>query len=225
MPTRPVVTQVLIAFMGLVFALQELWPERMLAWFALWPDVGPIRVGSAHGVPVFAWFGLWQFLTHGFLHGSLAHLFVNGLALYMFGSLLEQVWGGLRYLVFFLVCVIGGGLLQFWWIGVPEGNEVSVTLGASGGLFGLLTAFAVLFPRHRVMLLLPPVPMPAWLLVTLFALASTVLGLTGLVPGIAHFAHLGGLVAGLLMYVLFARRWWRPGDVPAAWRAAMRPDE
>ncbi len=179
MPTRPIVTQALLVVMAVVFGMQQLWPEWMLAWFGLWPDVGPIRVGIADGVPVIAQFELWQFLSHGFLHGGLAHLFMNGLALYMFGSLLEQVWGGVRYLVFFLVCVIGGGLMQAWWIGTPTGNEVSVTLGASGGVFGILAAYAVLFPRHKVLLLIPPVPMPAWLLVTLFAVASTVLGVTG----------------------------------------------
>lgn len=225
MPMRPIVTQSLLVLMVLVFGLQQLWPEQMLAWFGLWPNVGPIRVGIVEGAPVIAQFETWQFLSHGFLHGGVAHLAMNGLALYMFGSLLEQVWGGARYLVFFLVCVIGGGLMQAWWTGTPAGNEVSVTLGASGGVFGILAAFAVLFPRHKVLLLIPPVPMPAWLLVTLFAIASTVLGVTGMAAGIAHFAHLGGLLAGLLMYGLVARRWWRPGQMPAAWQVPPRPDQ
>lgn len=215
MPARPIVTQALLVFMLVVFGMQELWPERMLAWFGLWPDVGPIRVGIVDGAPVIAEFETWQFLSHGFLHGGLAHLLMNGLALYMFGSLLEQIWGGLRYLVFFLVCVIGGGLMQAWWVGTPSGNEVSVTLGASGGVFGILAAFAVLFPRHKVMLLIPPipVPMPVWVLVLLFAVVSTVLGVTGLAVGIAHFAHLGGLITGLLMYLVVARSWWQPNRI------------
>ncbi|MFB9068636.1 rhomboid family intramembrane serine protease [Pseudofulvimonas gallinarii] len=224
-PPRPVVSQALLVVMAIVFGLQQLWPEQMLAWFGLWPDVGPIRVGFVDGVPIFAQFETWQYLTHGFLHGGAAHLLMNGLALYMFGSLLELAWGGTRYLVFFLACVVGGGLMQAWWIGVPTGNEVSVTLGASGGAFGILAAFALLFPRHKVLLLIPPVPMPAWLLVTLFAMASTVMGITGLMPGIAHFAHLGGLLAGLLLYVLVARNWWQPGQVPAARRMPTRPED
>lgn len=211
MPVKlPPATRGLLILIVLVFGLQQLWPAQMLAWFGLWPDVGPILVSRTPEGPLYAQFEAWQFLSHGFLHGGVAHLLLNGLALLMFGSVLEQVWGGLRYVLFFLVCVVAGGLVQWWWIGVPEGQQVSVTVGASGGLFGVLAAFAAMFPRHRVMLLFPPVPMPAWLLVTLFAVVSTVLGVTGVAQGIAHFAHLGGLLAGLLLYALTARHWRRP---------------
>lgn len=205
----PHATRLLLIVIVVMFGLQQIWPDEMLAWFGLWPDVGPILVGRAAGAPVYAEFAPWQFLTHGFLHGGLAHLFLNGLALLMFGAMIEQAWGGVRFTVFFLLCVIGGGLMQWWWVGVPQGNEVSVTLGASGGIFGVLVAFALLFPRHKVMLLFPPIPMPAWLLVSLFALVSTVLGVTGIAGGIAHFAHLGGMIAGLVIYVVTARNWRR----------------
>lgn len=212
----PPATRGLLILIAAVFGLQQLWPAQMLAWFGLWPPVGPIFLERTPDGPLYAQFELWQFLSHGFLHGGLAHLLLNGLALLMFGGLLEQIWGARRFVVFFLLCVIAGGLAQWWWVGVPEGNQISVTLGASGGVFGVLAAFAVMFPRHRVMLLFPPVPMPAWLLVTLFAAVSTVLGLTGMAAGIAHFAHLGGLAAGLLIYVLVARR-WRPPSPPRSY--------
>lgn len=208
-PNLPMATRSLLILMAMVFVAQQVWPDRVLALFGLWPDVGPILVGRSAGVPILAEFHVWQFLTHGFLHGGVAHLLLNGLALLMFGAALERVWGAGRFLVFFLLCVIGGGLMQWWWIGIPQGNEVSVTLGASGGVFGVLAAFAMMFPRERLLLLFPPIPMPAWLLVSLFAIISTVLGLTGVAEGIAHFAHLGGMLAGLLLYLIVARH-WRP---------------
>lgn len=205
----PPATRALLICLVLVFGLQQLWPAWMLARFGLWPDVGPILI--ERGPPaLYAEFAWWQFLSHGFLHGGLAHLLLNGLALLMFGAVLEQVWGGRRFVIFFLACVLGGGLMQWALTAAPEGPHVSVTLGASGGVFGVLAAYAMRFPKARVMLLIPPIPMPAWLLVAIFAVASTVLGVTGRVPGIAHFAHLGGLLAGLVLYVVTARHWLRP---------------
>ncbi len=203
----PPATRTLLIVIALAFGAQQIWPDVMLAWFGLWPDVGPILVARSADGPVFARFELWQFLSHGFLHGGLAHLVLNGMALMMFGGALEQVWGGRRFVAFFLLCVIGGGLAQWWWTGVPDGQGISVTLGASGGVFGVLAVYGVMFPRRRVMLLIPPVPMPAWLLVVLFAVVSTVLGLTGWAAGIAHFAHLGGMVTGLAIHLLAGRGW------------------
>jgi len=208
MPTRPIVTQALLVVMAVVFGMQQLWPEWMLAWFGLWPDVGPILLARTPDGPVFARFELWQFLSHGFLHGGLAHLVLNGLALMMFGGALEQVWGGRRFVIFFLLCVIGGGLAQWWWTGVPEGQGVSVTLGASGGVFGVLLAFGMMYPHQRIMLIFPPIPMPAWLFVTLYGLAELWFGVTGTRSGVAHFAHLGGMLAGFVLI-----QYWR-GRLP-----------
>ena len=215
----PSATRNLLILIALVFVGQQIWPDRMLAWFGLWPDVGQILVDRGPP-PILAQFEWWQFLSHGFLHGGIAHLLLNGLALLMFGAPLERLWGGFRFTVFFVLCVIGGGIAQWWWVGVPTGNEVSVTLGASGGVFGVLVAYAMKFPRARVMLLFPPVPMPAWLLVVLFAIVSTVLGVTGAAAGIAHFAHLGGMIVGVLMYVLVARHWRPPEDRQLPWPEA-----
>jgi membrane associated rhomboid family serine protease len=207
----PFATRGIAIVIVLAFVAQQVWPGQMLAWFGLWPDIGPILVERTPQGPILARFEPWQFLSHGFLHGGFAHLLLNGLALVMFGAVLERAWGALRFSLFFVLCVIGGGLAQWWWTAAPTGNEVTVTLGASGGLFGVLGAFAIMFPRHRLMLIFPPIPMPAWLLVSLFVIASTVMGITGMVGGIAHFAHLGGIATGVLLYVLFARRWRRDG--------------
>lgn len=216
MPSQiPVATRLLLLSFAVVFALQQLWPDPMLARFGLWPDLGPILVARTSEGPVHASFHWWQFLSHGFLHGGIAHLLLNGVVLLGFGPALELRWGAARFALFFALCVIGGGLAQWLLTAAPApGEGVSVTLGASGGVFGVVTVFALLYPRQRVLLLIPPVPMPAWLLVVLFAVASTVLGVTGWVPGIAHFAHLGGMVAGLLLWFALARHWRRPPPPP-----------
>lgn len=204
--TRTIGLTILVAYVA-----QQIWPGQMLAWFGLWPDIGPILVERTPAGPVIAEFRAWQFLSHGFLHGGIGHLLLNGLALVMFGGVLEQAWGPVRFTLFFLACVLGGGLAQWGWAASPAGNEISVTLGASGGIFGILGAFALMYPRQRLMLLFPPIPMPAWLLVSLFVVASTVMGLTGWGAGIAHFAHLGGIATGVVLYLLVARHWHRRG--------------
>ncbi|MBX3727405.1 MAG: rhomboid family intramembrane serine protease [Xanthomonadales bacterium] len=211
MPSQlPPATRYLLLAFAAVFVVQQLWPEPVLARFGLWPEVGPILVAHTEAGPVYARFGWWQFLSHGFLHGGIAHLLLNGVVLLGFGPALELRWGAARFALFFALCVIGGGLAQWLLTARPvPGQGVSVTLGASGGVFGVVTVFAMLHPRQRVLLLIPPVPMPAWLLVVLFAVASTVLGVTGWVPGIAHFAHLGGMVTGLVLWFVLARHWRR----------------
>jgi membrane associated rhomboid family serine protease len=215
MPGRlPAATAAYLAAFVAVFLCQQAWPLETLARFGLWPDVGPILVGHDAGRPVIAQFAYWQFLSHGFLHGGLGHLLLNGLAMAAFGGILERLWGATRFTLFFAICIVAGGLAQWSLAGSPGEGGVSVTLGASGGVFGVLTVYALMFPRQRLLLLFPPIPMPAWLLASLFAVVSTVLGVFGLVAGIAHFAHLGGMAAGLVLYLLLARR-WRRGPPPA----------
>ena len=128
------------------------------------------------------------------------------LALVMFGAPLEHTWGERRYLAFYLVCVAGAGLCQLlvgsW--AVANGAGPYPTIGASGGVFGLLLAYGMLFPNQRVMLLFPPIPMKARTLVIVYGLFELGLGLTGLQPGVAHFAHLGGMLFGWLLI-----RYWR----------------
>ena len=128
------------------------------------------------------------------------------LALYMFGSPLEQTWGGKRFLTFFLVCVAGAGLLQLavgWWM-MAGGAPPYPTVGASGGVFGLLLGYGMLFPNQRMIVFPLPMEIRARTLVIFYAVLALVLGFTGLQPGVAHFAHLGGMVFGWLMI-----RYWR----------------
>jgi membrane associated rhomboid family serine protease len=168
----------------------------------LWP-LGP------NGLDLFAAgyeFKPWQLLTYGFMHGSFTHLLFNMLALYMFGAPLEHTWGERRFLTYFLTCIAGAGLLQLvvgWWT-LSQGGEPYPTVGASGGVFGLLLAYGMLFPNQRVMLLFPPIPMKARTLVIVYGAVELMLGCTGWQPGVAHFAHLGGMLFGWLLI-----RYWR----------------
>jgi membrane associated rhomboid family serine protease len=125
----------------------------------------------------------------------------NMLTLAMFGAQVEHIWGERRYLIYYFVCVVGAALCQLavgWWT-LSQGGEAYPTLGASGGIFGLLLAYGLLFPNQRVMLLFPPVPMKARTLVILYAVAELLLGLNNWQPGVAHFAHLGGMLFGWLL--------------------------
>ena len=189
----PVTRNLLIANVG-VYLLQLMLGNTFQTWFALWP------VG--HG------FMPWQLLTYGFLHDTsgLTHLLFNMLALYMFGSSLEQTWGPKRFLTYFLVCIVGAGLLQLivgWWM-VSAGALPYATVGASGGVFGLLLGYGMLFPNQRMIVFPLPMEIKARTLVIFYAVLALVFGFTGLQPGVAHFAHLGGMLFGWLMI-----RYWR----------------
>ena len=197
----PTVTRALLIANGIVFVLQHLLGGRMLMPFELWP-LGMPAAYAAEGIR----FMPWQLLSYGFMHGSLAHLLFNMLALLMFGAQLEHVWGSRRYLVFYLVCVAGAGLCQLGvasWV-LDQGGSIIRTVGASGGVFGLLLGYGMLFPNQRVMLLIPPIPMKARTLVIVYGVISLLFGITGTQSGVAHFAHLGGMLFGWLLI-----RYWR----------------
>lgn len=185
----PAVRGLLIANL-LVFGLQWLWPQ-LIDVFALWP------IGTA--------FEPWQLVSYAFLHGGFAHLGFNMIGLVSFGGRLEEYWGSRRLLVFYFVSAITAALTQ---LAVTSSlGEVAPTVGASGGIYGLLLGYAMMFPRERVIPLIPPIPMPAWLFATLFAGLELYLGVTGTASGIAHFAHLGGMIGGWIMI----RRWRHHG--------------
>ena len=159
--------------------------------------------------PVGAGFQPWQLLTYAFLHGGLFHIAFNMFALYMFGSAIERVFGARRYLAYYLVCVLSAAIAQLLTAAIT--GAVYPTVGASGGVFGLLLAYAIYFPHSRIMLIFPPIPMPARVFVVVYAALELFLGVTGTEEGVAHFAHLGGLVGGFIML-----RYWR--STPAGWR-------
>lgn len=187
-PSIPPVTQILIIANVAVFLLETVAGGPMFQLFALWPL-------SSGFLP-------WQVVTYGFLHGGLTHLLLNMFALYMFGGEIERVVGQRRYLTFYIVCVLSAAIAQLVVTAVLAAPPYP-TVGASGGVFGLLLAFAMYFPNRRVLLIIPPIPMPAWLFVTLFGILELYFGVTGTQAGVAHFAHLGGMVGGYLMI----RRW------------------
>lgn len=198
----PPVTKALLFANAGVFLLQSVLPGSLFEPLMLWP-LGMEAWAQAAGAPGFL---PWQVLSYGFLHGNLAHLLFNMLALVMFGSQLEYVWGQKRFLTYFLVCVGGAGLCQLgvasW--SVLEGGMPYPTVGASGGVFGLLLATGMLFPHQRVMLLIPPIPMKARTLAIVYGLVELYLGIAGTRSGVAHFAHLGGMLFGWLLI-----RHWR----------------
>jgi membrane associated rhomboid family serine protease len=187
----PPVTRTLLILNVAIFALQYVMGPFLLRWFALWPPAS----AQFPGAPGFE---VWQLLTYGFLHGGLTHLFFNMFALYMFGGEIERLFGARRFVTYYLVCVVGAAIAQLVVISNIDSRPVP-TVGASGGVFGLLLAFGMAFPQRRIMLLFPPIPMPAWLFVTLYGLLELYLGVTGSGQGIAHFAHLGGMVAGFIL--------------------------
>jgi membrane associated rhomboid family serine protease len=180
----------LVAANVLVFALQSM-SKGALDVLALWP-LQPID-----GV---SYFRPWQIITYAFLHstGNITHLLFNMLGLWMFGAEVERYVGPRRLLACYFASVVTAALSQLF-VPMIFGAPPSPTIGASGGVFGLLLAYAFLFPTRKVIPLIPPIPMPAWLFATLYAGIELFLGVTGTLSGIAHFAHLGGMVGSALV--------------------------
>jgi membrane associated rhomboid family serine protease len=188
----PPVTQSLIIANVIAFLLNGV-GLLPIGPFALWP------IESGGFMP-------WQVVTYAFLHGGLTHLVFNMFGVWMFGGELERVWGSRRFAFFYFASVLAAAATQLAvtaWMG-----SMVPTIGASGGLFGLLMGFALIFPHRTIVLLIPPIPLPAWLFVTLYGLIELTMGVTATASGIAHFAHLGGLVGGWLVI-----RYWR-GQAP-----------
>lgn len=216
--TIPPITRVLLIANGLVFLLQNLVGEFALLSFMLWPW-GDYPIRYFDGQMTSVGFLPWQLLTYGFMHGDLMHLIFNMFALFMFGAVVEQTWGERRFLTYYLVCIVGAGLVQLVVVTSMVGSgPLAPTVGASGGVFGILLAFGMLFPHRRVMLLFPPIPMKAWVLVLGYGLLELFLGVTRTQSGVAHFAHLGGMLFGFLLI-----QYWR-GKPPFAGRRVPPPD-
>jgi membrane associated rhomboid family serine protease len=190
----PVVRSLLIICV-LVFGLQLWLYPTIEHYFALWTpgDIGPDP----------SLFRPWQLVTSAFLHAGWIHLIVNCMVLYSFGPPMEKLLGPRRFCAYFLVCAIGGAALQVlaqrWGL-----SGAGYSLGASAGTSGLLLAFAMAYPRHKIMIFPIPVPLSAWVCVSVFAAASLLFALTGMVSGIGHFAHLGGMLGGLALVL-----YWR----------------
>ena len=187
MPPMPPITQALLLINVAVFFINQLFGQVFTQWFALWP------LGAG--------FLPWQIISYAFLHGGYEHLFFNMLGLWMFGSELERIWGPRRFIQFYTASVLAAAAAQLAVAALT--GSVYPTIGASGGLFGLLLAFGMMFP-HRTILLFFVIPIPARMLVVLYGAFELYQGVTGSQAGVAHFAHLGGMLGGFLMM-----RYWQ----------------
>jgi len=186
---------ILIGANVLVFVLQGQSPGRIDELFALWP-LQPLD-GKVYFQP-------WQIISYAFLHGNVTHIGFNMLGLWMFGSEIERYVGPKRLLACYFASVVTAALTQLF-IPMLFHAPPAPTIGASGGVFGLLLAYALMFPDRKVVPLIPPIPMPAWLFATIYAGIELFLGVTGTLSGIAHFAHLGGMIGSALVVMQWRR--------------------
>jgi membrane associated rhomboid family serine protease len=210
----PPVTKNLIIINVIIFAASLINENFMIGTFALFYPTSPF----------FHW---WQVVTHMFLHGGFWHIFFNMYTLFIFGSVVERYLGPKKFLLFYFVCGLGAVALhlgveylqmQSFMQSAADGSATAVqriqdlkmtpTVGASGAIYGVLMGYAMLFPESRMTLLFPPVTLSAKWMVVVFAVIELLTGVTGLASGIAHFAHLGGMLIGWLMIL-----WWRKRGV------------
>lgn len=206
----PTVTKNLIIINVIIYLAMMVNENFMVTTFALFYPASP------H-------FKIWQIVTHMFMHGGFFHLFFNMYTLLIFGSVVERMIGERKFLIFFFVCGLGAALLhtgveylqaQSYMAAMAKGESGAVaaysalkmtpTVGASGAIYGVLIAYAMLFPESKMTLLFPPVTLSAKWMVIVFAVIEITTGVTGFASGIAHFAHLGGMLFGWLMI-----RYWR----------------
>ncbi len=183
MPPLPPVTKALMLICTAIFALQQLPMLPLAEFLALWP--------LASGL-----FWPWQVVSYGFLHGDMMHLFFNMLGMWMFGCELERLWGPRRYIHMLLASVVAAAVVQLLFT-MLTGSRAP-TVGASGALFGLLLSYGMLFPNRIIMPLFPPIPMKARTFVIVFGAIELFFGMSGR-SGVAHFAHLGGMLGAWLM--------------------------
>lgn len=200
----PTVTKNLVAINILMFIATLINENFMVTNFAMFYPASPF-------------FKPWQILTHIFMHGGFWHIFFNMYSLLMFGSILERSLGPKKFLIFYFVTGLGAVALHkgVEWMqarvfianGAVDAYQrllVTPTLGASGAIYGVLIGFAMLYPQARLTLIFPPIPMTAKWLVIIFAAIELFSGINGIQDGVAHFAHLGGMLFGWLLI-----RWWR----------------
>jgi membrane associated rhomboid family serine protease len=165
------------------YMLQSVASGDLVSSLALWPMNGQ--------------FMPWQLVSYAFLHGSITHLAFNMYGLWMFGRELEALLGRKMFLQLYFASVLSAGILQVLVTTLSGG--MYPTVGASGGVFGLLLAYGMFFPNRVVMLMLPPVALPARVFVFIYAALELFLGVTGTQAGVAHFAHLGGMIGAYLV--------------------------
>jgi len=188
--------KVLIGINVAVFMLQSLTGPATQEMFALYPLQ---RVEGG------VYFHVWQLVTYAFLHGGVSHILFNMWGLWLFGSEIERYLGSQRLLMIYFASVITAAVSQLlvpFWFPI----EPASTVGASGGVFGLLLAYAFMFPHRKLALVFLPIPISAWLFAALYAGLELFLGVTGTQAGVAHFAHLGGMIGSGLLLMFWGRR-------------------
>jgi membrane associated rhomboid family serine protease len=178
----PAVKHLLIVNLLVFVALSNPMLYSFLMEFgALWP------VGSGMFAP-------WQLVTYMFLHAGFGHILFNLFALWIFGQGIENYWGTKRFATYYFLTGIGAALIHMW-----IGGTGAPTVGASGAVYGILIAFGMMFPERYIMLLIPPIPIKAKYFVAIFGVFELFSGIMRPDSGIAHFAHLGGMVVGYLL--------------------------
>lgn len=167
----------------------------------------------------------YQFITHMFMHGGIWHLFFNMYTLWIFGSILENVWGSKKFLLFYFVTGLGAALLHNLVLeielstlqnAVQSGNmaaQTSVmnilrtpTVGASGAIYGVLLGYGMLFPNNIISLIFPPIALKAKWFVIIFGAIELLMGVTGTGSDVAHFAHLGGMIFGFILIMYWKKK-------------------
>lgn len=190
----PPITATLILMNVMIYALGIATGPDIIRVFGLWP---PGSSGAFHA---------WQLITYSFLHGSLPHLGFNMVAVWMFGAALEKRWDDLRYLLTYLLSVAVAAMTQIAVSGYFL-HASGPVIGASGGVFGLLLAYALYFPNRVIIIIfLPFIRIPARTFVLGYGIVELFLGVTNTTSGVAHFAHLGGLFGGWLGVQYFRGR-------------------
>ncbi len=174
---------------GIIFLFQIITGKTFIAWFGL------------HPIYIYKKFYIWQFFSYMFLHGDFLHILLNMFILWMFGCEVERHWGKKEFLKYYFICGIGAGFFHL----IFNMSSPIPVVGASGAIFGILIAFAMLFPDRLVILFPFPIALKAKYWVIIFAALELLLGLSFNQSGVAHFAHLGGMFVGFL-YLKFG---WR----------------
>ena len=203
----PVVTRNLLILNVIMYVATLVNENFMLGTFAMFYPTSP-------------YFHWWQPVTHMFMHGGFWHIFFNMYTLFIFGVVVERIIGSKKFLLFYFICGLGAAGLQMFTQYLEMQSflasdsqaamqgiialKSTPTVGASGAIYGVLIGYAMLFPESRMTLLFPPVTLSAKWMVVIFAAIELFTGVAGWADGIAHFAHLGGMLIGWLMI-----RWWK----------------
>jgi len=155
--------------------------------------------------PAHPWFRWWQPVTYMFMHGGFAHLLFNMYTLYVFGPVVERIIGSRKFGIFYFACGLFAAATHIAFQAISPSLQFAPTVGASGAIYGILLGYGMLYPNNILQLIFPPVALKAKWFVVIFAVIELVTGLLATSDGIAHFAHLGGMVFGLILILIWKK--------------------